>query len=392
VSIPTVPIGELVDIRGGGTPSKSNAAFWDGDIPWVSPKDMKTWEIADSEDKITSQAIKGSATTLIPENAILVVNRSGILKRTLPVGITRRAVTINQDIKALVAGPRAHPEYIAHMVKAAEPIVLKWVRATTADNFPIENLRTLEIPFPKLDEQRRIAAILDKADALRRKRKRAIELLDSLTQSIFLEMFGDPVSNSKHWPTPFLSDVCKRITVGVVVKPASYYKPAGIPAVRSLNIRENDFDLADLVFVGASDNEGQLAKSRIYRDDVLIVRTGQPGKAAVVPESLDGANAIDILITTTNRDKLNPVYFCDLLNSNAGKTMVLENKRGQIQQHLNAGSLKSARLPVPPLATQNEYVIRSDKVRADKLRFNASLKNLESFFSSLQSRAFSGEL
>src|SRR4051794_23800618 len=172
-----VALGDVVEVKGGGTPSKANAAFWSGDIPWVSPKDMKFWEIEDAEDKITLDAIKGSATNLLPINSILIVNRSGILKHTLPVAITRRPVAINQDLKALICGPRSDPNYIARIVKAAEPIILKWVRATTADNFPIDNLRSLEIPLPALDEQRRIAAILDKADALRRMRKRAVELL-----------------------------------------------------------------------------------------------------------------------------------------------------------------------------------------------------------------------
>jgi type I restriction enzyme S subunit len=180
-----VALGDVVEVKGGGTPSKANPAFWNGEIPWVSPKDMKCWDIEDAEDKITPDAIKGSATNLIPRNSILIVNRSGILKHTLPVGITRRPVAINQDLKALICGPRSHPEYIAHVVKAAGPIILKWVRATTADNFPIENLRSLEIPLPPLAEQRRIAGILGKADALRRKRKHALSLLDGLAQSIF---------------------------------------------------------------------------------------------------------------------------------------------------------------------------------------------------------------
>lgn len=392
MTAPRVALGDVVEVKGGGTPSKANASFWSGDIPWVSPKDMKFWEIKDAEDKITLDAIKGSATNLIPPHSILIVNRSGILKHTLPVGITRRPVAINQDLKALICGPRSHPEYIARLVKAAEPIILKWVRATTADNFPIENLRSLEIPLPTLDEQRRIASILDKADAIRLKRIRAYGLLDSLTQSIFFEMFGDPVVNPKSWSTPPLSEICKRITVGIVVKPASYYTPSGVRALRSLNIRENNFDLTNMVFIGSADNDGPLAKSKIYQDDVLIVRTGQPGKAAVVPSGLHNSNAIDLLITTTDQDILNPVYFCDLINSSAGKAMVLENKRGQIQQHLNVGSLKAARLPIPPIAAQNEYVERSDKIRAEKVRFASSIANLNLAFSSLQSRAFSGQL
>ena len=147
---PMVALGDVVEVRGGGTPSKANSSFWSGDIPWVSPKDMKSWEIDDAEDKITPEAIKGSATNLIPKDSVLIVNRSGILKHTLPVGIARRPLAINQDLKALICGPRSHPEYIARLIKAAEPIILRWVRATTADNFPIDTVYVMSCanPFP----------------------------------------------------------------------------------------------------------------------------------------------------------------------------------------------------------------------------------------------------
>ena len=97
MKITTAAIGDLADIYGGGTPSKSNPDFYTGTIPWVSPKDMKSWIISDSEDHITEQAVASSATRLLPPSTILIVNRSGILKRTVPIGITTRAVAINQD-------------------------------------------------------------------------------------------------------------------------------------------------------------------------------------------------------------------------------------------------------------------------------------------------------
>ena len=192
-----VHIGDIADIRGGGTPSKSNAEFYSGNIPWVTPKDMKTWEISDAQDKITEAAIKQSATNLVPDGSILIVNRSGIIKHTVPVAIARRNVAINQDIKALICHKDVLPEYIARIIKASEPIILGWVRATTADNFPIDNLKALEIRLPPLNEQKRIAAILDQADELRRLRQRAIDRLNELGQAIFYEMFGDPVAQVK---------------------------------------------------------------------------------------------------------------------------------------------------------------------------------------------------
>src|SRR5690606_25386531 len=98
----TQSLGNAARFVGGGTPSKKNPKFWEGEIPWVSPKDMGDWRISDSEDHITEAAIESSATQLIPKRSILIVVRSGILARKLPVGLNDRVVALNQDMKALV--------------------------------------------------------------------------------------------------------------------------------------------------------------------------------------------------------------------------------------------------------------------------------------------------
>ncbi len=107
---PLVALDDLVSVSGGGTPSKSRPEFFTGQIPWVSPKDMKCWEIFDSQDHITQEAIDNSSTKLIGTGAVLVVIRSGILKHSLPVAINRVPVTLNQDMKALVCTDRTIPE------------------------------------------------------------------------------------------------------------------------------------------------------------------------------------------------------------------------------------------------------------------------------------------
>src|SRR5690606_5158191 len=101
---------------------------------------------------------------------------------------------------------------------------LQWVRATTADNFPVDKLKHLEIPLPPLPEQRRIAQILDKADALRAKRRAALGRLDTLTRSTFLDMFGDPVVNNKSWPRRKLSEI------GSLDRGVSKHRPRNDPA------------------------------------------------------------------------------------------------------------------------------------------------------------------
>jgi type I restriction enzyme S subunit len=255
-----------------------------------------------------------------------------------------------------------------------------------------KDVARLQIPIPPLEEQKRIAEILDRAEELRSKRREAIAQLDTLTQAIFLEMFGNPLSNPKGWKVKTCKNICSRITVGIVVQPASYYQEYGVPALRSQNIKSNSISTDNLVFFSQSDNETKLAKTRVKAGDVVLVRTGQPGTAAVIPEELDGVNAIDILITTPCKDIVDSVYLCSFFNSSWGKKLVLSYQVGQIQKHLNVGILNNAQIICPPLPLQQEFAHRVETVEKLKAAHRASLSELDALFASLQHRAFRGEL
>ncbi|MFB9144918.1 restriction endonuclease subunit S [Vibrio artabrorum] len=247
-----------------------------------------------------------------------------------------------------------------------------------------------EIPLPPLDEQKRIAAILDKADAIRQKRKQAIDLADEFLRSVFLDMFGDPVTNPKGWEVRLCKDLFNRITVGIVVKPSSYYVEAGVPALRSLNIGYYGIRPDNLVYVSKSDNESILSKTRVYKGDLVIVRSGQPGKTAVVCQEFDGVNAIDILIATPKIDLIDPQFFAFFMNSDGGKKIVLSEQRGQVQKHFNVGSLNNTDVPLPPLPLQRTFA----KIVAglyNQYQTNEATEFNE-LFDSVSQKAFSGEL
>ena len=131
-----------VSFSGGGTPSKADASFWGGNIPWVSPKDMRTSVITDSTDHITHAAIAASATNLVPPGAVLIVVRSGILRRSIPAAINLVEVTLNQDMKALRPTADLASKYLRALIQGNEAaLIIEWTKqGATVESIEHEDL------------------------------------------------------------------------------------------------------------------------------------------------------------------------------------------------------------------------------------------------------------
>ena len=324
----------------------------------------------------------------IDEDGFLRTRGAFVHKNHLPLCMNTSTIRFkaNKGVSSL--------SFLKHWIDSYEfrVQITREVTGIAQKNFGPSHLKRLKISLPPLEEQKRIAAILDKADALRQKRQHAIAKLDELLQSVFLDMFGDPVTNPKGWQLMKCKDICKQISVGIVVKPASYYVKEGVPAFRSLNIKRNKISLDNLVYVSVEDNNSKLLKSQVKKGDVLIVRSGQPGTAAVVDKMLDGSNTIDIIISRPNQEHIVPHYFSHFLNSQGGKQIVLSNQKGQIQKHLNVSSLSNALIPVPDLNIQKYFLDIRNQIIQVETSIEKSLERIDTLFSSLQQRAFNGEL
>ena len=166
---------ELGNFLGGKTPSTNNSSFWNGTIPWVSAKDMKMAIIKDSEDHITELGV-ASGLAKIPPQSILMVVRSGILRRTFPVAINSVFCTINQDLKALVLFPQVYPEYVMLMLRGFENFILSHLTKTgmTVESVMFSEFSSHKFPLPPLAEQKRIVAKVDQL----------MELCNSLEQQL----------------------------------------------------------------------------------------------------------------------------------------------------------------------------------------------------------------
>ena len=385
-------LDECCEIVSGATPSTGNALFWGGDICWATPKDLSDLQgayIWNTHRKLTHEGLKSCAATILPAESVLFSSRAPIGH----VAINAVPMATNQGFKNFVPKKdRLHAKFLYYWLRKNRPYLESLGNGATFKEVSKATVSRIEISLPPMEDQKRIAAILDKADAIRRKRQQAIKLADDFLRATFLDMFGDPVTNPKEWKVVSCNSICKRITVGIVVRPASYYKDSGIPALRSLNVRANQVTTDNLVYFSQEDNETKLAKTRVWKDDLLLVRSGQPGTAAIVPSDLDGVNAIDILITTPDKSKVDPTYLCFYFNSERGKQMVLGEQRGQIQKHLNVGSLNVAPILLPPIQLQREFSKRVEKLQ--KISGVQKLGNdgFANLFNALTQRAFRGDL
>ena len=253
-------------------------------------------------------------------------------------------------------------------------------------------IANLEIPLPPLDEQKRIAAILDKADAIRRKRQQAIQLADDFLRSVFLDMFGDPVTNPKGFPMGTIRDFVETANYGSSGKASE--TEGEYPMLRMGNITyEGGWDFTNLKYIDLSEKDKP--KYLTQKGDLLFNRTNSKelvGKTAVFEEEKPMAIAGYLIRVRTN-ELGNNYYLSGYLNSAHGKkTLVGMCKSIVGMANINAQELQNIKVLLPPIELQNEFEMIVKITKQKVKSFNRSSELLNDNFNSLSQKAFAGEL
>ena len=247
-------------------------------------------------------------------------------------------------------------------------------------------LRNLEIPLPPLATQKKIAAILDAADAYRQKTKTLIDKYDQLAQSLFLDMFGDPYHNPKQWKWTTIKKITK-IVKGITYSPEQVDN-SGIIVLRSSNVQKGILDLKDLVRINKNVDE----KFWVQRNDILMCnRNGSPklvGKVAKIPEIVDNMT-FGTFMTIVRSSYYEYLY--SFFQTNAFRLQIKMQTTVAINQ-ISIPLLENVKVPFPPIALQNQFAERIQLIEAQKQQAQASLQKAEDLFNSLLQRAFKGEL
>ena len=295
---------------------------------------------------------------------------------------------------------RVDRRYLLHFLRRPSVLQLGEQRMTGAGGqrrVPARLFEELHIPLPLIEEQRRIAAVLDAADALRAKRRRALAKLDTLTQAIFIDMFGDPVSNPRGWPDErVLGDVAEvrsGFTKGRKVGPQQ--ELTTVPYLAVVNVQDGHLATETLKTVDATADE--IEKFALLPGDILLTEGGDPdklGRGAVwdgrVIRCIHQNHIFRARVTAPH---MTSGYLSALLGSSRGKKYFLRMaKQTTGIASINMSQLRSFPILEPPVDVQRRYLAGLVEVSTQKQLAAASLARLDALFASLQQRAFRGEL
>lgn len=262
--------------------------------------------------------------------------------------------------------------------------------------FNKSELENMQIYVPSLEIQEKIVEVLDKAEELINKRKEQIEALDELVKSRFIEMFGDPVLNSKVWDKHLCKDVTSKIGSGATPKGGnSSYKEEGISLIRSMNVHNNKFIDKDLAFI--DDEQAQKLKNVIIEEnDILLNITGASvARCCIVPSKYIPARVNQhVTILRCKSEQILHTFLCYQLTNKSYQRLLwdIATSGGATREAITKQQIEDLEVIVPPIELQNEFADFVKQVDKLKLEMENSLKELEDNFNSLMQKAFKGEL
>jgi len=381
---------EVIDVRDGthDTPKYVSSGY-----PLITSKNLKSGSIDFSEISYISEKDHNEISKRSKvDNGDILLAMIGTIGNPVVVD-TDKEFSIKNVALFKFAESHIDKDYFKHLLSS--PLIIKQLefetRGGTQKFVSLKVLRNLAIPVPPLEEQKRIAAILDKADAIRRSRQKAIALTEELLRSTFLDMFGDPVTNPKGWKKSTLGKLISFITSGSRGW-AKYYSEKGRLFLRIQNVKDGDLLLDDIAFVNPPDS-AEARRTLVKKGDVIISITADLGRTAVIPSGLPPTHINQHLaLVRVDQEQINPAYLTAFLSSVGGQIQFERLNREGVKAGLNFNDIKSLNILLPPLSKQKEYLELKDKHSKISQEYKDVMEQSDHLFNSLLQKAFRGEL
>ena len=373
-------LGDVCTIVSGTTPKSNCPEYWNGDINWVTPVELNDDSdiIYESQRKITEQAVQDSSLKPFPAGTVLLSSRAPIGK----VAIAGVEMYCNQGFKNLICSNQIFNRYLYHFLKNSTEYLNSLGRGATFKEISKSIVENIEIPLPPLDEQRRIAAVLDKVSDLIAKRREQLDKLDELVKARFVEMFGDPSANSQ-WPTQKLSKL------GELNRGVSKHRPRNdpdllggpYPLIQTGDVSNSGLYISDY---SSTYSELGLAQSRLWKEGTLCITIA----ANIAQTSILAFDACfpDSVVGFLPGEKTNAVfvhYWFSFFQK------ILEEQAPQVaQKNINLKILSDLDVIVPPYNLQADFSDFVGQIEKSKLTIQQSLDRLEVLKKALMQQYF----
>lgn len=374
-------------VQTGKTPPTKESMYFSDEVNWFNPADFGTEKyLIDSKRKVSNIAIENNKVPLFPEDTILITCIGDIGK----VGICKQPSSSNQQITGIRVKEFIDNSFFYYWVKANKAHFEKMSNKAVV---PIINngiIKQFNFKYPPLPEQKSIAQILDKADALRQKNKQLLAAYDELLQATFLDMFGDPVSNPKGWEKKNIGSIATARLGKMLDKKqitGEYLKPY----LRNTNVKWFEFQLDELLEMDFNNKDQKEFQLRF--GDVLMCEGGEIGRCAIWKEELTDCFFQKALHRIRfDQNIMIPEYFVRMFyefTKNGGLNRFMG---AATISHLTGVNLKKLEILTPPINLQNQFAQIVENIEAQKAKLKQSMQESEALFNALVQKAFKGEL
>lgn len=376
-------LGEISKIRSGGTPSRSCPEYWNkGTIPWVKIGDMSSRYVEKTQEKISQYGLDNSSAKLLEKDTLLI----SIFATLGEVSILKIDAACNQAIAGITVDPNLiSTNYLYYYLIHIKNNIKDRGRGVAQNNINMSILNNTQILVPPIETQQKIVAILDKAEEIKRLRAEANAQTQKLIQSVFLDMFGDPVKNMKGWTVKPLGKIAKLVN-GKAFKPDDW-KSSGLPIIRIQNL--NDLDSTYNYYDGLVDK-----RYLVRYGDLLFAWSGTPGTSFGAHIWAGGEAVLNqhIYNVIVDNKSLNKKYLEYAING-VIDSIIKQSHGSSGLAHITKKELEKVGISCPPIALQNEFESIYQKI-TETIIDNSLLNSRESnsLYETVLRKTFTGEL
>ena len=380
-------LGDICEIVSGSTPKTNIAEFWDGDVKWITPAELdeNTYIITDSVRKITDLAMQKTGLTAFPAGTVILSSRAPIGK----VAIAGCKMCCNQGFKNFICSELVNNKYLYWFLKHNTAYLNSLGRGATFKEISKSIVSSIEINLPSLEEQQRVVDNIEKISTIITLRKKEISILDDLIKARFIELFGEPGTNPMNWKETTIGEECFYIKDGPHKSlPDIGKENGGHPFISVRNIVDGYINFSNAKYISDEDYAAAIKKCHPEKGDMLYSKGGTTGIAKLIDVEDKFANWVHVAVLKFGKEKLNGVFFENMLNSTYCYEQSQRLTKGIANRDLVLSAMAQIKMYRPPLELQNQFADFVSQIDKSKATVQKALDETQLLFDSLMQQYF----